>query len=140
MGNKNYVKEAEKNVVRIAKHLDDMFKVVDALERFGNKFFIYQNARDRDLFFAGVQNIRDALYSRYTFMLSQCFNFVGVGGEEAKKYSFEKFKEQFGDTLYSVMHFLDQYGNHPSWYAAEVDKEFRKQAKELIEKKANDCG
>lgn len=127
----DYVKEAEKNVVRIAKHLSDMLKVLDAFSRFGNCFF-GREGTDRDLFFDGLSKMRKAVYSKYIFMLSQCFHFVGVGGEDAKQYSFEQFKEHFGNEIYSITQFLDRYGEPMSWYNSDMEEEFRKQAKNRI--------
>lgn len=127
----DYVKEAEKNVVRIAKHLSDMLKVLEALSRFGNGFF-HREENDKYLFFGGLRKMREAVYSKYVYMLSQCFFFAGVGEGDAEKYSFERFKDHFGDELYSITQFLDRYGEPMSWYSSEMNEEFRKQAKNLI--------
>jgi hypothetical protein len=65
---------------------------------------------------------------------SMLLAFISVGGDEAKKYSLEKFKEYFNEEdRMTVMHFLDKFGQVPLSYLVEDDKEFRKQAKALVE-------
>jgi len=134
---KDYIKEAEKNCVRIAKHMDDMFKVVDALQTFGNRFFGNRFLGGRvdsgqDSFFRGLQLMRSALHSSYIEAISNCFTFAGVGGEEAAAYSKQKFVELFGDDTHAIMNLLDKYGNYPSWYTAADEKVFREQATQKI--------
>jgi len=127
------VKEAEKNCVRIAKHMNDMMKVVRALEAFGSRFFdeLYEGTD----FQKGTRLIRDALYAKYMRSINDCFLFVGVGGKDAEDYSKEQFAELFGKEENAIMHLLDQYGNYPSWYEANKEKEFRRQAKKKLEEK-----
>jgi len=137
----DHIKEAEKNCVNIAKHMDDMRKVTDALQTFGNRFFDRSLGNMQDDFFKGLQLMRNALYVRYIKALSDCFLFVGVGGKDAEEYSKQQFKELFSDDIYAVMHLLDKYGNQPSWYSSDDEKEFRKQGmKKVVEMKGEKDG
>lgn len=129
---KDYIKEAEKNCVNIAKHMADMFKVIDALTVFGNRFFTARSGGTNGDFFKGLQLMQSALYARYTRALADCFTFVGVGGKDAEAYSKQQFVELFGDNTYAIMQFLDKSGNHPSWYTVADEKAFREQAAQKI--------
>ena len=127
----DFVKEAEKNCVRIAKHMSDVLEVVKALENFGNRAF---NEFDREEYFDGISKIRRAVYSKFVRSISDCFLFIGVGGEDALEYSREEFKKHFGEEdRYSIMQFLEQYGHVLHSYPVADDEEFRKQAKERLE-------
>jgi len=129
----NLLKNAEKNCVRIAKHMNDTMKVVEALERFGSRF-MYERFEGNN-FQEGVRLIRDALYAKYIRSISDCFLFVGVGGKDAEDYSKEQFKKLFGDKQNAIMHLLDQYGNYPSWYKSDEEKELRKQGMKKLKNK-----
>ena len=128
----NLIKQAEKNVVKIAKDLSDMIQVIDSFATFGNRFF-RQNSLEQTQFFEGLSMMRKATYYRYIETIAQCFMFAGVGGEDVKAYSVEKFKERFGEDRYVVMDLLDKYGGIPGHYKTADEEEFRKQAKEAID-------
>ena len=133
---KDFVKAAEKNCVNIAKHMNDMFQVVSAMEAFGSRFL--DERYEGEDFQKGTRLIRNALYVKYMRSICDCFLFVGVGGKEAEKYSKEQFAKLFGNEENAIMNLLDQYGNYPSWYDVDEEDEFRKQAKKKIKKEQND--
>jgi len=127
----SFIKEAEKNVIRTARSFEDLLKVLDAMNNFGNRAcheFVGQKE-----FFDGLHQMRLAILKEYSHALSQCFIFVGVGGEDAAKYSREKFKEYFGEERMAIMHFLEDFGQRPSSWLRDDEKEFQKQAKDKID-------
>jgi len=128
----DFVKEAEKNCVNVAKNMSDMLNVIKALERFGSKFFSYDSI-EKSAYQKGVNLIREAIYARYIESISNCFLFVGVGGEDAAAYSKEKFKELFGKEENAIMQLLDEHGTYPSWYESDKEEKFREQAKKKLE-------
>ena len=129
----DYVKKAEKNVVKVAKELEEFMRVLDCLAHAGNKMF--QREEEKTEYFAGLVKMRNATYKRYCEAISDCFTLAGVGGEDVQKYAKEKFIEHFNPAKnHSIMNFLDEYGNIPSWYKSDVAEEFRKQAEKIREK------
>lgn len=129
-----YLKQAEQNVVNRAKVYNDFLEIIDAFSRFGNK--VCNDRTSKDKFFQGLQLIRDAIYAEQSMALRECFYFVGVGGKEAESYSREMFKKVFGED-YSIMQFLDQWGNIPSSYKISTEEEFRFECKKKIEELEN---
>lgn len=130
---RDMIKEAEKNVIRIAKTWEDALSFCDALNNFGNT--MCNEYIGRQEFFEGLHKIRSAMYKEYVTALSRCFCFVGVGGEDAKNYSKERFEKVFSNKQYEVMSFLDKFGHCPSSYKDHDEKEFRKQIDEKLEEK-----
>ena len=127
---KNFIQEAEQNLVNICKTFDDILLVFDALRTFGDRYCHEYVGKSE--FFEGLKMMRKAIYHEQAEAIRNCFVFVGVGGETAAKYSKEKFKEIFcSKKRYSIMQFLDKFGQLPSWYSANDHKEFRKQGKEI---------
>lgn len=126
------LRQAERNVVNRAKVFDDIFLLLDALQNFGYKFCSEFYGLPK--FKEGMKLIREALKNEHYRAISDCFNFVGIGGEEAAEYSREQFKKYFNDTdRVMVMHFLDKYGRIPSSWEVEVEDRFRREASERIE-------
>ena len=128
-----YLKQAEQNVVNRAKAYNDFLEIIDALSRFGIKAC---SSQSKDKFFQGLQLMRDAIYTDQSMALRECFYFVGVGGKEAESYSKEMFKNAFGED-YSIMQFLEKWGNIPISYSALVEEEFRDECKQKIEELKN---
>jgi hypothetical protein len=127
------LKEAEKNVVKTARAFEDVLAVLDALCDFGNRACNdYIGQKD---FFEGLSKIRMGIYKEYQHALSKCFVFADVGGEEVKAYSREKFKEYFDEESRKVvMQFLGDFGHIPSSWKISDEKQFRKEAKDKLEK------
>jgi len=128
-----FIEKAERNLVNICKMWDDVDCFTDALQTFGNRM-THEYIGKKD-FFDGLQLIIRAISAERADAIAKVFCFVGVGGEEAKEYSKKQFEDIFGEKnhiKYSIMHFLDKYGQTPSWYSEEDDKEFRKQAKDIL--------
>ena len=126
------LKQAEKNVVRIARDLDDTLHIFKALENFGNKFFS-SNRPEQEEFFRALRDMRHAVYIKYMELITNCFAFVGVGGTDAADYSREKFFERFGKNNYEIMSFLDRYGQIPHSYKVADEAQIREEAKAACE-------
>jgi len=126
------IKQTERNLVNICRAFDDFMEILDAMQRFGNK---YTKSAIREEFFEGLQKMYRATYQSHCMAIRDCFSFVGAGGDEAMKYSREQFKKIFDEKERTcVMQFLDKYGRVPSSYQLKDEEEFRQQAKEVIEK------
>lgn len=133
MSEKNYIKEAEANVIRIAKSFEDFLSILDAFANFGNRMCHQHIGKGQ--FFDGLSMMRSAIYKEYRNALANCFIFVGIGGEEAIEYSRKKFEEMFNeDERYVIMDFLDKYGQIPNSYDIEKEEGFRRQAKNALDK------
>jgi len=125
-----FIKQAEEMAIARAKEMSDMLEVLDALNMAGGRMFqIPEQIKD---FSDGMQLIRKSFYAKYLNAISDCFLMVGVGGEKAAEYSREKFEELFSGNRYTIMNFLDKYGNIPTSYKTKDEKEFRDEAKELL--------
>jgi Mn-dependent DtxR family transcriptional regulator len=130
---RDYVKEAEENLVNICKTFKDFFSIVNAMQHFG--YCYCSSEQNEKLFFEGLSKIRAAMLEEHRRAEALLLGFVGVGGSKAKEYSIEKFKEYFDeDDRQTVMHFLDRFGQVPHTYLTEDDKKFREQAKALLDK------
>lgn len=127
---KDYIREAEQNVVNICKVFVEIRKIVDCLATIGNKYCHDHIAKDD--FFKGVQTISRALDIEHANAIHNCFIFTGIGGEEALEYARESFKETFDSDYQYIMRFLSKWGQRTTFYDSDVEKEFRKQAKEKI--------
>lgn len=126
---KSILKQAEQNVINNAKYCQDILKIVEALEMFSYR---YMYDSDIDEAIDALQKFRNTVYKTMNEHLVRCFMFVGVGGEEAEKFSFEQFKEHFGDNRYCVARFLDKAGNLPSCWSSEDEEQLRKEVLEKI--------
>ena len=126
---KQYIKEAEQNAINQAKYCQDVLSVIDALQTFTSRYMDDRKARKAC---ETLHEYRNYVYSEMNDRLARCFMFVGVGGKEAEEFSFEQFKEHFGEGRYAVMQFLDEGGQHPSCWNGE-EEEFKQEAKDVIE-------
>jgi hypothetical protein len=128
------IKEAEANVIKVAKAWSYALEFCDALASFVNN--MCNEYMGKEQFFEGLQIMRGAMYHEYVNAIRNCFLFSAVGGEESKKFSLEMFKEAFRDEpmRYTVMQFLEANGRVPGSYKTDDEKEFRRQAKEAIKK------
>ncbi len=127
----SFVKNAERMCINRAKEMTDMLAIVDALAHAGGRMF--KTPYQIEDFSEGLRLIRRSFHDKYVQAIADCFHFVGIGGEEAKKYSKEKLNETFGkEDRYCIMHLLDQYGNTPDSYNGNDDEEFRKEIKNKL--------
>ena len=127
------VKRCEQNTINIAKSFKEALNVLTAFSNMGNRYCKDYIAKKQ--FFEGLTMMSKALQIELAHAILNCFAFTGVGGKEALKYAREQFEETFvGKEKYMVMHFLDTYGQRPSFYNEEDDKELRKQLKEVFDK------
>jgi hypothetical protein len=127
------VKQCEQNTINIAKSFKEALSALTAFSNMGNQYCKDHIAKKQ--FFEGLTMMNKALQIELAHAILDCFAFTGVGGEEALKYAREQFEETFvGKEKYMVMHFLDTYGQRPSFYNEEDDKELRKQLKEVFDK------
>lgn len=131
---KNFIKEAEQNVLNYCKELYDFIKVLDGFFRIGNNFL--QTEENKNDFFAGLKMMRYAIYDQYIRAINMTFNIVGVGGKEAFEYAKERAKEAFAEN-HAIMQYLNKYCDYPPYYNASDEKEFRNQLKEKMENKKN---
>lgn len=133
---KDYVKEAEENIVNQSIFLHDLMDVIDNLHYIGNGYIRDYNRENRDRFFEGKRMMQEALRLEYQERLSQMLSFLAIGGEKAKKFALEELDRMYGknrDILYSIMHLLDEHGRSPRRWLTEDEKAFRQQLQDKIE-------
>ncbi len=127
---RDFLKEADHNIVTTAREWEDASSFCTALQNFGFKACHEHIAKNK--FFKGLAMMQDAIRHEQAEALANCFMFVGTGGEEATRLSKEKFKKVFSeDERQVVMHFLEAHGQLPHAYSGIDDKEFRAQAKKV---------
>lgn len=127
---KDFIKEAEQNLVNQAVFFRDLLSIVEFLNRVGYMHFPKYENRDRDDYFKGLSMIRNALQSQYVNRQSNLLGFVAIGGKKAKEYSLNEFKNTYGEDVedrYMIMHLLDKYGSLPDRWLSDDEKEFRQQ-------------
>jgi len=127
---RDFVKEAEQNIVNQAVFFKDLISVIDILGRATRSYFPEYNNRDKEDFSKGMNLIYSALHSQYVKRQSDLLIFASIGGEEAKQFSLNKFKEMYGkdaEERYSIMHFLDKFGNTPANWLTDEEEQFREQ-------------
>lgn len=131
MSDRDFLQEAEQNLINVARAHREAIQFLEALTQFGNTYC--QDHIGKKEFFEGLQKMRYAICDELDNQNSKLLLFAGVGGEETNEYAREQFKEWFdGDTRYGVMQFLTKNGRSPGWWNAEDEDEFRRQAKEKI--------
>ena len=124
------IKKAEKEIVKTCRAYEEMFKVIESLQRFGNR--ACKDHVGKKEFFEGLFLMENAVHREYVHSVRNLFMLAGVGGDDALQYSREKIEEWFGKDNTHIMSFLEEWGDVPSWYKDEDEKEFRKQCKEKI--------
>ena len=127
MTKRSYIKEAEQNVLNQAKFWTEFAEFVQSMQ------YGIHNATDRyspgrEKFDQAFDLLRRAAYEEKQFALARCFALVGVGGEEAEKFSREHAKRIFGDN-YAVIHWLDQWNRLPSAWRADDEEALRTELK-----------
>lgn len=130
----SYIKEAEQNALNLCKYYTDMIDLIDSMER-GMVSRIdeyrYDEHGPKQKMRDGFRLVRQALYEEQQRNLARCFLLVGVGGEEAEKYSRTEAKRAFGGR-YSVTELLDEYFRLPSCWKAEDEENLEKELKEAL--------
>lgn len=127
---RSYIKEAEQNALNEAKYYTDMLEFMYGMSyNMLNRIDSYAPGR-ADLA-DGFALIRKGLCAQQAEALSRCFAFVGVGGEEARKYSKETAKQVF-DGRYSVSHLLDEHFRYPSCWRTEDEENLKAELKEAL--------
>lgn len=129
---RDFIKEAEQNVLNRAREMDMSLKLFDS---FAYKYSGFMPERHRKDFSEKMQEVRKVLYSVYAESITELFIFTGVGGEEATNYARDKMKERFkdepGEVKYAVMGLLERNGK-TSWYYNEDEENFRNQVNEKV--------
>lgn len=132
---RDYAKEAEKNMVKVAREFELMLEVLDGLAVFGNNY-THEWIGGKH-FFEGLTMMRDAIYREYSIASMNAMMFAGLkNSEESKKFIKEKLERMFSgrdSVKYSVMNFLESTGRYPSSYLTEDEEKFREQVKENLD-------
>lgn len=130
------IKEAEKNIIHICKDMHFYQDIVLALRKSASSLFERNANTDyADKFYEGIDLLLQAIYARQNELLSQCFIFTGVGGEDAKQYAFEQFKRRFDEKAQmEIMSLLDSCGVPMHSYLIDTEKKFRKDAREAVKR------
>jgi hypothetical protein len=132
MGDTDLVKQAEKNVVNLAKELQLVLNFMDDLANVGNR--LCRQYVGQEEFFQGLKLMRNAIRKEFCEAIRDCFAFAGVGGEEAIQYAKKEFLRMFkaddtGKLPYSVMQFLETWCHHPGKYYAADEEKFKEELK-----------
>lgn len=120
MTKRSYIKEAEQNALNQAKFWTEFAEMVQSMQcGIHNATDRYSPGREK--FDQAFDLLRHAAYEEKQHALARCFALVGVGGEEAEKFSREHAKRVFGGN-YSTIQWLDPWCRIPSsWHAADED-------------------
>ena len=125
------IKQAEQNCVNIAKDFEAMFKILDAMATFGNRYTKEHIGKRR--YFEGLGMMKDAVRHEFAEAITNVFMFCGVGGEAANAYALKKFKERFDPKeRCEIMALLDECGQVPGAYKCADEEAFRKEGEALL--------
>lgn len=127
---RDFVKEAEQNLVNQAIFFRDLLDVVEFFSKVGNTYFPMYDKRDKEDYFKGLYMMRNALQSQYINKQSNLLGFVALGGKKAKEYSLNEFRSMYGEEVedrYMIMHFLSKHGGLPDRWKSDDEEMFRKQ-------------
>jgi hypothetical protein len=91
----------------------------------------------REKFDQAFDLLRRAAYEEKQHALARCFALVGVGGEEAEKFSREHARRIFGGKQ-SVIEWLDGWNRVPSAWLASDEEALKAEMKEAL-KETSDC-
>ena len=134
METKNYIKEAERNLLRVCKIFSIYLDLLDSMGNFGNKYFESYDNENKRMFFEGLQKMREAILNRFAHQMKNLFMLASIGGEEAERFAREELKRVFSeDERYSVMFFLSKFGTLPGVWSSEDEREFRKQMRDVLD-------
>lgn len=128
---KSLIKKAEQNVLNHAMFIQDILTVVEQMTYNVGSFSSRNAYRKQDDIAEGLNLLHQGLYKELMYTIGDAFALVGVGGEEAAKYSKERAKQVFGGK-YEIVHLLDKHLRVPShWLSEEVDQ-FDAELKEAL--------
>ena len=132
MNDRDFLKEAEQNVLNRARDMDMSLQLMNA---FIHKYSTVMPERYARKFGEKMSEAREVLFAAYGEAITDLCMFTGVGGDEATEYAREKMKERFKDednhVHYAIMGLLERNGE-AHWYKSDDEKEFRNQANEKL--------
>ena len=128
---KQLIQTAQQQIFDLVQELDDMKSFINALSEAGARLFIRASSTHKD-FFDGLKLINQALNAKYTDALSMCVPLIGAGGEAAKKFSRDRFRNIFGAGDKQVLAFLDKYGNMPDHWDNQDAVALKQEADAII--------
>lgn len=131
MSNKSLIKQAEQNVLNHAMFTQDMLTVIEQMTYNVGNFASRNTYRKQDEIAEGLNLLRQGLYKELMYAIGDAFALIGVGGEEATKYSRERAKQVFGGK-YEVIHLLDKHLRVPSHWLTEEVEQFKTELKEAL--------
>ena len=131
MTKRSYIKEAEQNVLNQAKFWTEFAEFVQSMQ-YGIHNATDRHSPGREKFDQAFDLLRRAAYEEKQFALARCFALVGVGGEEAEKFSREHAKRIFGGEQ-SVIEWLDGWNRVPSSWLASDEEALKSELKKSIE-------
>jgi hypothetical protein len=135
--NSDILKQAEQNVIKIARAFQDAIKVLNATTRFSS-VYCHEHVARKD-FETAIYNAQNALLREFEYAISNCFLFVGVGGKESIEFSRELFEKVFSEENRAcVMQFLNDHGQYPSFYKQSDDDSLREAAKQKLNSNNSD--
>ncbi len=133
---KSLIKEAEQNVLNHAKFITDMISVIDSMQ-YAIGDLASSKYSGRDEIAEGLQMVRTGLYREMQFTIAKAFAFVGVGGEEAEKYSREHARKVFGKG--EVMSLLDKHLRMPSYWLSRECDDFAAEIEQALDKQEGEA-
>jgi len=132
MNDRDFVKEAEQNVLNRAR---DMEMSISLIKAFSRRYSSIMPERYSNEFSEKMHEAQKILYAAFCETITDLFMFTGVGGSEAINYAREKMVERFKDekdsVKYSIMGLLERNGE-ASWYRSADEEAFRRQANEKL--------
>lgn len=132
MSERDYVKEAEQNVLNRARDMDMSMRLFDA---FTAKYSRNMPERHRKEFGERMKSVREVLYTVYGEAITELFMFTALGGDEVTEYAREQMRKRFRDEpneiKYAIMGLLERNGD-ASWYYSEDEEGFRSQVNEEL--------
>ena len=127
---KQYIKEAEQNVINQARFYTDLIGVLDSMQR-GMLGRMDRYSPGRDEVSEGFLLIQKGVHKELSAALARCLLVIGVGGEEAEAYSREQARRVFGKGG-TVMEWLDEWNRLPSCWSGDDEAGFREELQEAL--------
>lgn len=131
---KSLIKQAEQNVINVSKEIQELMKVLESVRFACNKYLEWgDDAKEYNEAWIKIYRLMSLKYYQN---IDKSFCFAGIGGEKAKEYAYEKFKEYFKDDK-CVEIFLNTQGVISNSFKYERSDELKKEAKEIMKGKKN---
>lgn len=128
------IQEAEQNVINVSKEIHELMKVLESVRYACNKYLEWgDDAREYNEAWIKIYRLMSLKYYQN---IDKSFCFTGIGGDKAKEYAYEKFKEYFNDDR-CVENFLNKNGITPDSFKYEKSDNLKKEAKEIMKGKKN---